>query len=187
MQNLITNLSYTINSDLHIKINSKEIKIIEPKNKDKEGSCQKIILKVASKSFFAFTLDYDLKDKCKMFPFFNQSLGDIKKANDGIIFCKKDNTIYVLLIELKSDNLGDYKKQLQAGKNFTLYLQNMLNMVFNKSYKIKEENIKCLVFTTRITPRKQKSSRRNILFQNINGLNISELQCNETYYIEKFF
>jgi hypothetical protein len=53
-----------------------------------------------------------------MFPFFNQSLGNITKANDGIIFYKNGNDIFVLLIELKSNNLGDYKKQLQAGKNF---------------------------------------------------------------------
>jgi hypothetical protein len=36
-----------------------------------------------------------------MFPFFNQSLGDITKVNDGIIFYKNGNNIFVLLIELK--------------------------------------------------------------------------------------
>lgn len=174
MQNLITNLSNIINSDLVIPIISKEIAITEIKN---ESGCQKIILKLASKNIFAFSLDYQLQNRCKMFPFFNQSLGNITKVNDGIIFYKNGNDIFVLLIELKSNNLADYKKQLQAGKNFVLYLK-----TFNKSYQINEDNIRCIVFST--TQRKQGTE--NIKFDNINGLFISEQQCNETFYLEKF-
>ncbi len=183
MQNLITNLSNIINSDLVIPIISKEIAINEIKN---ESGCQKIILKLASKNIFAFSLDYQLQNRCKMFPFFNQSLGNITKVNDGIIFYKNGNDIFVLLIELKSNNLGDYKKQLQAGKNFVNYLKNMLNLMFNKNYQIDEDNIRCIVFSTRKTQRKQGTKRENIKFDNINGLLISEQQCNKTFYIEKF-
>lgn len=181
MQNLITNLSNIINSDLVIPIISKEITINEIKN---ERGCQKIIL--ASKNIFAFSLDYQLQNRCKMFPFFNQSLKNITKVNDGIIFYKNGNDIFVLLIELKSNNLGDYKKQLQAGKNLVFFLKNMLNLMFNKSYQIDDENIRCIVFSTRKTQRKQGTKRENIKFDNINGLLISEQQCNKSFYIEKF-
>ncbi len=183
MQNIITNLSNIINSDLVIPIISKEITINEIKN---ESGCQKVILKLTSKNIFAFSLDYQLQNKCKMFPFFNQSLGNITKVNDGIIFYKNGNDIFVLLIELKSNNLADYKKQLQAGKNFVLYLKNMLNLMFNKNYQIDKDNIRCIVFSTRKTQRKQGTKRENIKFANINGLLISEQQCNQTFYIEKF-
>ncbi len=183
MQNIITNLSNIINSDLVIPIISKEITINEIKN---ESGCQKVILKLTSKNIFAFSLDYQLQNRCKMFPFFNQSLGNITKVNDGIIFYKNGNEIFVLLIELKSNNLGDYKKQLQAGKNFVNYLKNMLNLMFNKNYQIDKDNIRCIVFSTRKTQRKQGTKRENIKFANINGLLISEQQCNQTFYIEKF-
>jgi hypothetical protein len=141
---------------------------------------------ITSKNIFAFSLDYQLQNKYKMFPFFNQSLGNITKVNDGIIFYKNGNDIFVLLIELKSNNLGDYKKQLQAGKNFVNYLKNMLNLMFNKNYQIDKDNIRCIVFSTRKTQRKQGTKRENIKFAHINGLLISEQQCNQTFYIEKF-
>jgi hypothetical protein len=89
MQNLIANLSNVINSDLHIPIIYKEITINETKN---DSSCKKVILKfTSSKNIFAFSLDYQLQNRCKRFPFFNQSLGDITKVNDGIIFYKNGN------------------------------------------------------------------------------------------------
>jgi hypothetical protein len=98
MQELIANLSNAINSDLHIPIIYKEITITETRN---DSCCKKVILKLTSKNIFAFSLDYQLQERCKMFPFFNQSLGDITKVNDGIIFYKNGNNIFVLLIELK--------------------------------------------------------------------------------------
>ncbi|HFU75783.1 MAG TPA: hypothetical protein ENK66_05990 [Arcobacter sp.] len=183
MQHLIANLSNAINTDLHIPITSKEIRINETKN---DSGCKKVILKSTSKNIFAFSLDYQLKNKCKMFPFLNQSLGDITKINDAIIFYKNGNDIFVLLIELKSKDLGDYTKQLQAGKNWVLYLTSMLNLTFNKNYQIDNNNIRSIVFSTRKTQRKKGTKRENIKFDKINDLLISEQQCNETFYIEKF-
>lgn len=159
MQNLIANLSNVINSDLHIPIISKQITINEPKN---DNGCKKVILKSTSKNIFAFSLDYQLKDKCKMFPFFHQSLANITKVNDGIIFYKKDNDIFVLLIELKSNNLGDYTKQLQAGKNFILYLINMLNLTFNKNYQIDNNNIRCIIFSKNTKKKRNKKRKYKI-------------------------
>jgi len=186
MQNLIKHLSDALNKELSIDIISKEITIQELQNKEKNSSCKKVTLKTTSKSLIAFSLDTKISGQSRIFPFFNNSLGSINKANDGIIFYKKDNNIFVLLIELKSNNLGSYKHQLQAGKNFILYLNNMLNLTFSKKYNIKDENIKCLVFSTRKTERKFQKTRKNIIFEDIDGLNIVELQCNEIHYIEKF-
>ena len=181
MQEFITNLSNTINEDFKIALVSNEIEI-----KEENSECKKVILESKRKNIFAFSLDINLSNRCKMFPFFNQSTNSINKVNDGIIFYINNNKIFVFLIELKTKQLGDYMKQLQAGKIFAFYLLGILNNSFSKNYKIDKENIKCLVFSLRKTSRKQGTKRTNISYETINGLNIAELQCNNKHIIEKF-
>jgi len=181
MTQLLTNLSNTIHKDFIIPVVSGELEIIED-----VAECKKVILKSKRNQIFAFSLDKKSSKNCKIFPFFNQTTPLINKVNDGIVLCKNDNKIFVLLIELKTNNLGEYKKQLQAGKNFILYLIEVLNNSFPSNYEIKDENIKCLVFSLRKTIRKQGTKRSNITYEKIDGLNIAELQCNENHIIEKF-
>jgi len=181
MTQFLTNLSNTINEDFKIELIYDEIKFTED-----SAECKQVILKSKRKNIFAFSLDKSLNNRCKIFPFLNQSTQNINKVNDGIIFYLDKNQIYVLIIELKTKNLGDYKKQLQAGKSFVLYLLEILNNSFSKKYRIDEKNIKCIVFSLRKTARKQGTKRTNIVYENIDGLNISELQCNENHIIEKF-
>ncbi len=181
MTELITNLSNVIHPDLSIPIIHNEVVI-----KEDTAECKKVSLKSTTKSIFAFSLDSKVFGKCKMFPFFCQTLGNINKVNDGIIFYKKGTEIFVFLIELKSNNLGEYKKQLQAGKNFLLYIINIINSTYDKTYKLNNKNIKCLVFSTRKSPQKHTTSRRNVEYKHINGLYIAEFKCNDTHYMEKF-
>jgi len=182
MTQILNNLSNTINNDLIIPLISDELQLSEA-----EAECNKIILKSKRKNIFAFSLDTNLAKRCNMFPFFNQATPLINKVNDGIIFYLSNNEIFILLLELKTKNLGDYKKQLQAGKNFVLFLIEVLNSSFAKNYFIREENIKCIVFSLRKTVRKQGTKRKNIVYENIDGLDIAELQCNDNHIIEKFF
>jgi len=181
MTQLITNLSNTIHKDLIVPFISNEIEI-----KENGAECKKVILTSKRKQIFAFSLDINLDNRCKMFPFLNQTTPLVNKVNDGIIFYLNNNEIFILLIELKSNNLGEYKKQLHSGKNFALYLLKILNNSFSKNYTIEDKNIRCLVFSLRKTARKQGTKRTNIIYQNIDGLNIAELQCNDNHFIEKF-
>jgi tyrosine-protein phosphatase YwqE len=180
MTHLLTNLSNTIQKEFIIPVISRELEF-----RENNSPCNKVILKSSRNQIFAFSLDKSLGKNCKIFPFFCNT-ATLNKVNDGIVFCINNNEIFVLLIELKTANLGDYKKQLQAGKLFILFLEGILNNSFSSKYKIKEENIKCLVFSLRKTERKQATSRTKITYQNINGLNIAELQCNDNHIIEKF-
>jgi len=181
MTQLLTNLSNTINKDLIIPLVSGEVEFTED-----DAECSKIILKSKRKNIFAFTLDKNLAKRCDMFPFFNQQTPMINKVNDGIVFYINDNKIFILLIELKSNNLGKYKEQLKAGKIFVSYLLGVLNNSFQRTYIVEEKNIKCLVFSLRKTARKQGTKRTSILYKQIDGLNIAELDCNTTHYLEKF-
>ena len=181
MQQLLNNLSDTIDDYFKVPLRSGEFEFIE-----ENAGCKKVILQSKRRQVFAFSLDKNLPNRCKMFPFLNQSTPIINKVNDGIIFYWKNNEIFVLLIELKTTNLGDYTKQLHAGKNFVFYLLGILNNSFSKSYTIEENNIKCLVFSLRNTARKQGTRRKTISYESVNGLNIAELQCNDTHILEKF-
>jgi hypothetical protein len=181
MKNLLTNLSNTIHEDFAIALPSQEIEISE-----NNSNCKKVILKTSKENVFAFSLDRKLKQPCKVFSFFNSSTKGINKVNDGIVFYCKNDEIFVLLVELKSNKLGDYKKQLQAGKNFTNYLLSVVNSSFSKKYILKDEHIKCLVFSLRKTSRKQSTKKNKMSFEEINGLHIAELECNSSYFISQF-
>ena len=183
MKQFLSNISNTIHQDFVIPLQSQELVFYENKENSK---CKKVILKYNNRQAFAFTLDINLMNKCKTFPFFNQSTAFINKVNDGIIFYINNNKIFVFLLELKSNNLGDYKKQLQAGKLFVYFLLGIVNNAFSKNYVLEEKNIKCLVFSVRKTARKQGSRRKNISYEFVNGLYIAELQCNDNHMIEKF-
>lgn len=181
MKKFLRNVSDTIHKDLIITNVSDEFEIEES-----NAACKKIVLKSKRKNIFAFSLDQNLNNRCKMFPFFNQETPHVNKVNDAIFFYINDSKIFVLLIELKTNNLGNYKKQLQSGKNFVGYLIEVLNNSFSKAYRVEEENIKCLVFSVRKTVRKQGTKRTNVSYENIDGLYIAELQCNDSHFIEKF-
>jgi len=181
MKNLIDNLKKTINKNSIIPVENDKLRFTEPK-----VECHQVILKSKIKDIFSFSLDKHIKNKCDMFPFFDKSTPHITKVNDGIVFCLKNQQIFILLIELKSKNVGLYKKQLQAGKNFVSYLLEVLNSSFKETYEIKNENIRCLVFTSRKTEKKQGTTRTPIKYETINGLNIARLECNTSHFIEKF-
>lgn len=181
MHELIKNLYDVIDPVLHSNYSSKEIVI---KESDPNACCKQLILKYTSRNIFAFSLDS--KKITRIFPFFRQSCGDISKVNDCIIFYKKGDNIFVFLVELKSNHLGDYKNQLKAGKIFTNYLKDMLNFVFQKQYKIDENNIKCLIVSTKKSTEKRTTKRKNIPSKKVNQLNIVQLHCNSTYQLESF-
>lgn len=184
MKQFLSNISNTIHQDFIIPVGSGEVEI---KEEQSEAKCKKVILKSQSKQVFAFSLDRNLVNRCKVFPFFNKSTALIHKVNDGIVFYINNNQIFVLLVELKSNHLGKYQEQLQAGKVFVYFLLGILNNAFAKNYVIEEKNIKCLVFSVKKTARKQGTKRKAIEYEQINGLNIAnDLQCHKTYYIENF-
>jgi len=53
-----------------------------------------------------FTLALDKQNNVEIHPLLN-SIENLKKKCDYIIFCQKGNALYVLLVELKSDNRFD--------------------------------------------------------------------------------
>lgn len=184
MSSLLVELSNVINENLKIPIVSKEINIEED---DEQTTCKNLKFICNNNKYFAFTLDRCIPRNAHRFPFFNQSQDVINKANDSIIVHDNNGEIYILLVELKSDNLGTYLKQLKCGKSFIEYIFNIINIKYSKNYVINDDNVRCVVATTRRTVRKPSFKRQNVSFEIRNNMKVTEQQCNEVHHICKFF
>lgn len=66
-------------------------------------------------------------DKIDIFPFFNKIIGAHSMC-DYILFCKNNNQLYILLIELKHGKDG-VMNQINAGMNFSKFIISTLNRV----------------------------------------------------------
>lgn len=180
MINLCNYLTQAIATTNHINIQSGKIEITE---NNTNNVCKKVVFNINTQRTFAFTLDIK---NTYMFPFFNKSLGIINKSNDGIIIIVHNNTIHVLLVELKSNVPGDFEQQLKNGKSFVKYLIEMINITFKKEYVLDEKNIKSILMSTRKVKHKTGFKRTNVQYLNRNGLQLTEQQCNKEFYIQQF-
>ncbi|GEL10537.1 hypothetical protein FGL01_12760 [Flavobacterium glycines] len=80
---------------------------------------------------FSFDKQLPLKDFPKgLFPFFNRGVAKVTSFCDYIIFSEHNNSLFILLIELKKGN-DNVTKQLNAGKCFAEYIVSTLNRVYD--------------------------------------------------------
>jgi hypothetical protein len=180
MTQLINNLKATIEDSFQIKCKFNTIEICESQV---DSKCKKVEFEVGSKeNSFAYTLDI----RRDVFPFY-ASINGLKKVNDATLVYKQGAEFFVLLIEMKSNNTGEYLKQLKSGRNFINFVIETININFGKSYTLKEENIRCVLFDVRRIPTKTGTKRENIKFENRNGLNVVNQECNEKYFLVKYF
>ena len=73
--------------------------------------------------YLSYSFDKTTPDKDKpkdLFPFFKKA-ENANKMCDYILFCKKDQTLYVLIIEMKKGNERVYH-QLKAGYDFACFI-----------------------------------------------------------------
>ena len=83
----------------------------------------------------AIAIDHDLIQpfKAKASPLFKNF--KCTKTCDGIIFFIKNNTPYILILDLKSSlsNEGEFKYKTMSGKNFISYINCVLSTFLNKN------------------------------------------------------
>ncbi len=142
------------------------------------ANCKSVKIYTTKKTF---ALSFD--NRMDVFNCFNDIKG-IKKKNDGIIFFYKKKYLIVLLIELKSNNPGDYLKQLKAGKNFVEYILRQVNLFYNINLDYNKIEYRAILFKT--IPRKGTTRKKNqIDFNDRNSLLCATLSCNENYHLKK--
>lgn len=110
---------------------------------EKSSSCQPF--KLLKNNIKTLSLKIDL-DEIDVHPILNNTVDNIKKKPDYIIFCKRPyiKKIFCFIIELKSKNPGDWHRQVNGGLILAKYLVGMLENV-NKR-KIVDIEYRCLLF-----------------------------------------
>lgn len=100
---------------------------------DKISGRQEIKYKSQGKQL-VFSFDVNTKGVVSPFPFFKDVEG-LKSVSDYVLFTSRssDSKPFILIFELKKKKLP--KKQLLATKQFCLYIIEMINLVFHKTFQ----------------------------------------------------
>ncbi len=99
------------------------INLVEKDN----ASCKSVLLKKQS-GIKTVVIELDKQGK-DIHPLFTTKKGitGLKIKNDYLIFVLKENKFYALLIELKSNNPGNWRSQCKAGEIIATYILQMVN------------------------------------------------------------
>ena len=182
---LIDIVKDVIIEDLHLITNEDDLSIvIEEQHEQAQCRFVKINLK-KSISYFGFSIDKHTQGgkTDPVYPFFNAQYEGICSKNDAILFLQKSNKVYVLLIEMKSTNLGNYLNQLKAGKSFVDFVLQRIH-IFDKINT--EVEFRGLLFSCRRTVNEGTTKKQKVTFEDRNGLLVSENPGNDTYHIQQF-
>ncbi len=181
MSNILTILDEII--DKKFKIQNVSGKVIFKEKQREQNKCEKVEISTSNK-VFAMSLD----NEENAFNCFDDSLDEDKnlnKKNDGILIFEYKGKVVVLLIELKSFNVGKYLKQIKAGKNFMEYLFKQIELFYPISLNNKVCYFGILFKLFRQTPFKNLTKREKIKFKYKNGLLISWIKCNSSYKLQQ--
>lgn len=178
MTSIFDGLSQTIHEN-YLKRTNIHYKIVE----DQVGcSCKFVTINRLSKNF-AFSLDISGEEP---FPFFKDTKG-IKQRNDAILFCEYNQQLYVLIMELKSNNPFDGIKQLRAGKNFVRYIIETLNLNFAIQPSTDSIIYKNIIFTTNpSSTNRPVNARRKAFYRSIGDIDVAFEKCNTQYNLDYF-
>jgi hypothetical protein len=92
------------------------------------------------------TLEVDL-DSFDAHPILKDEIKNLKKYPDYLVFCrnkKVSSQIFVLIVELKSENKGDWHRQAKAGVTISKYLIGMLENYLKRRFA--NVQYRCLLF-----------------------------------------
>jgi hypothetical protein len=177
----------------HIDPDGKNILRIKENDVSCDG-CQWVEISLNDPSS-AFCFSIDIKDKEGfdfVFPFFSidekTNISGLRSKNDAIVIYHSERKNYVFLIELKSKNSGNYLQQLTLSKLFVTFIIDRLNVI-NKAYDFKTENIDFRGILFRYRTQNNKGTTRikgQAVYENKNGLLITEVSCRTQYRIQYF-
>lgn len=121
MTDILQHFRYLIDSEFHYA--DEKGNTITLKEQQKSSECQFVVLKKGS--YKTFTLELDKQNNIDIHPLL-ASIEKLKRKCDYIIFCQKNKTIYVLIIEMKSNNSTSWTQQTRVGEIISRYLIAMI-------------------------------------------------------------
>ncbi|OFX28026.1 MAG: hypothetical protein A2033_14640 [Bacteroidetes bacterium GWA2_31_9] len=117
---MISFIKKTINQTFNFSISSKE-ETFELLEKRKSAKCKKAKFRRNTENpVIAYKFDEPKEKIMEKFPFFND--GNYKAMCDYILFYYKNHTCYIILCNLKSDNLHNNTDQFNAGNYFSNFI-----------------------------------------------------------------
>lgn len=147
----------------------------------KSDKCKSIKIFTSGKSL-ALNLDRDDK---KVLNFFDNTNKSLTSMNDGAIILNKRDKLIILLVELKSNNSGNYLNQLKSGQNFVKYILNQIQL--STRLCINDVIYRGILFKTgRVTASKNTTKRTPLKYEDRSGLMCLELPCNQEYRLVQF-
>lgn len=186
-KSLLDLLPDLIDQDFHLPINRDGTLHITEEKQD--ATCRWVDIKLKhSVPCFCFSIDKARKsgEGDPIFPFFNPTISGISSKNDAIVICQKKQKLYVLLIELKSKNPGDYLKQLKAAQIFVQFIFARIELYNLCKQNLKELEFRGILFSCRRTPNEGTTRHNKIAFNDRKGLLVTEQNCNQKYHLQAF-
>jgi len=184
----LSKIRNAINSDIQLEVSS-DYKVLTLKEHDTSAKLKALKISGLDNETVAFELDS--KKISQVCLAFNKSAKYINKASDAIIITSKDNKLYCVICELKSDcpKRIDFTNQMKASKLFLSYLKENLNCFYD--YEMDTRNIINILFTTKRI-HKQTLRKRDAQVKTFNNTTYFEESCNRghsnisTVHIKKY-
>lgn len=155
--------------------------------KQEHSECK--FVKIKKGAIRTFTLELDKQNEIDIHPLL-APIKDLKTKCDYVIFCQKENALYVLVIELKSSNPTGWTKQTRTGEVVTRYLVGMIENYSKMSISPQIE-FRYLLFSTqnanRLKEKKAKVKGFNYEKDRKFGFLFTRKPCNMTYPDLGFF
>jgi len=173
----------------HILPDNNVLSVIE---NQADAKCQWVKIKLKNTiTCFGFSVDHPRKsgELDPIFPLFNPEELGLCSKNDAILICQKKSELYVLLVELKSENKGEYLRQLKSSEVLFRFITDRINVAKPNSIQITNENINIrgLLFRCRRTVREEITRKKGkIEYENRNGLLVAEKPCHQIYHLNQF-
>jgi hypothetical protein len=183
---LVKLLPDLIVEEFHLPIYTGKVRITE---EQAQASCRWVEIKIKqSVPSFCFSIDKSRNkgENDPIFPFFNPEKGGVCSKNDAFLVCQKKQQVYVFLIELKSGNPKAYLKQLRAAQVFFQFIIARIKLYYTCSHSLEKLHFRGLLFSSRYTLTKGATKREPVIFNDRNGLLVTEQDCNQTYHLQSF-
>jgi hypothetical protein len=150
----ITKIRNSVDTQFHYTKDSGTKVVLE--EMQETAICKEVTIN--KESFKTFTIELDKRKIIKktpnpkekditidIHPLLQDGITDLKKQCDYVIFCQKDSELFVLVVELKSNQDNGWTKQTYAGEHVAKYL---LAMVENyEGVKLEKVNFRHILFS----------------------------------------
>jgi len=175
-----------IAKSFHLPVTEGKLRITEEQT---QATCRWVEIKMKqSVPSFCFSIDKlrQKGEKDPIFPFFNPEKIGICSKNDAFLVCQKKQQIYVFLIELKSGKPGTYLKQLRAAQVFFQFLIARIKLYYTCNHSLSNLQFRGLLFSSRYISQEDEVKQNRVIFNDRNGLLVTEQNCNQAYHLQAF-